>query len=155
MSTTVTKREPTPQTWFRRTPVKNLRHEMEELLTHFFNDATEGWLVDRMVPSIDLEETQSELEVRMDIPGAKPADFDIQVHGDVLTISGKRIEEKEQKGRTFHVVERARGYFSRSITLPCEVQENKAEATYKDGVLTVRVPKSAECRAHKVPVKET
>lgn len=155
MSTTITKREGVPVPWFRRTPLRNLRHEMEEMLTHFFNDASEGWLVDRIVPSLDVAETATEIEVRMDMPGAKAEDFEVQVHGDQLTISGKRVEEREEQGRTFHVMERSRGFFTRTVTLPCEVEEGEANAQYRDGVLTVRIPKTAESKAHKIPVKET
>jgi HSP20 family protein len=80
-------------------------------------------------------------------------DIDIQISGNVLTISGKREEEKEEKGKTFHRVERSYGSFSRSVTLPCAIQENEVAAEYRDGVLKITLPKTEESMAHKVKVK--
>lgn len=160
MTTTIAKRdkerqpEMVPRTWFRRGPLNTFRHEMEEVLGSFFSDVGEGLLAERMIPSLDVSETDDALEVRMDLPGVKPADIDVQVHGDLLTIRGKRTEEKEEKGRTFHIVERSRGSFSRTVTLPCATQEGQADADYKDGVLTVRIPKAAESKSQRVAVKE-
>lgn len=74
----------------------------------------------------------------MDLPGIKSKDIDIQLNDNYLTISGQRAEEKEEKeerGRTYHRAERHSGSFSRSVTLPCEVGEDKVTAEFKDGVL--------------------
>ena len=87
-----------------------------------------------MVPALDLSETDTAIEVRMDLPGITAKDIDIQVSGNVLTVSGQRKEEKEEKGKTFHRVERRYGSFSRSVTLPCAVEESEVAAEYHDGV---------------------
>jgi HSP20 family protein len=71
----------------------------------------------------------------------------------VLTISGQRQEEKEEKGQTFHRIERRSGSFSRSVTLPTAVAEDKVDAQYKDGVLTVTMSKTEEARSRKIKVK--
>jgi len=97
--------------------------------------------------------TPDAVRVRMDVPGVKPADLDLQIHGNLLTITGKREEEKEEKDRTYHRVERSSGSFSRTVTLPCAVDEAKVEAQYKDGILTVALPKTPEAKAHKIQVK--
>lgn len=89
----------------------------------------------------------------MDLPGIDPEQIDISISGNVLTIRGERKEEKEEKGRTWHRVERRKGSFSRSLTLPCAVTEDEAAAEYKDGVLLVTVSKCEEARSHKVRVK--
>jgi HSP20 family protein len=139
--------------WFRRDPVLAVREEVEDLLSRIWGDEGDGWLVGRYSPSLDLAETDSTVEVRLDLPGAKPEEIDIQLSGNVLTVSGERKEEKEEKGRTFHRVERREGGFSRSISLPCAVEEEKVQAQYRDGVLSITMPKTEKAKAKKIKVK--
>ena len=106
-----------------------------------------------MLPSLDVSETPSTVGVRMDVPGMNSEEIDIRLANGVLTISGERKEEMEEKGRTFHRVERSYGSFSRSITLPAAVAEDKVEAQYNDGVLTVTLQKTEEAKARKIEVK--
>ena len=154
MSTAVAKREPRSLgTWFRRGPLGNLREEMEELVSRAFGEDVALWPADRIVPSLDLAETDGNVEVRMDIPGMEAKDIDIQVHGNLLTISGERKEEREEKGKTFHRIERRVGSFSRSVTLPCPVKEDAVDAQYKNGLLTVKLPKTEEAKSKKIAVK--
>jgi HSP20 family protein len=89
----------------------------------------------------------------MDIPGMEAKDIDIEVTGNTLNVSGERKEEKEEKGKTWHRIERKTGSFARSVTLPSAVMEEKVEAAYKDGVLTITLPKTEEAKTHKVKVK--
>jgi HSP20 family protein len=89
----------------------------------------------------------------MDIPGMETKDIDIQVNGNLLTISGERKEEREEKGTTFHRVERRVGSFSRTVTLPCPVKEDAVDAQYKNGTLTVKLPKTEETKSKKITVK--
>jgi HSP20 family protein len=131
----------------------NLREEMEELFTRAFGEEGNLWPAERIVPSLDVAETDGALEVRMDIPGMEAKDIEIQVHGNLLTISGERKEEKEEKGKTYHRIERRTGSFSRSVTLPCPIKEEGIDAQYKNGTLTVKLPKTEEARAKKIAVK--
>jgi HSP20 family protein len=153
MSTTVAKREPrSVGTWWRRGPLENLREEMQDLVARTFGE--EGvWPLERIFPSLDLAETEAAIEVRMDIPGMEAKDIDIQVNGNLLTISGERKEEKEEKGKTFHRVERRSGSFSRTVTLPAAVKEDAVDAQYKNGILTVKLAKTEEAKARKITVK--
>jgi HSP20 family protein len=89
----------------------------------------------------------------MDVPGIDAKDINIEVAGNTLRITGERKEEKEEKGETWHRIERRSGSFARSVPLPCSVKEDKAEAAYADGVLTVKIPKSEEAKTHKVKVQ--
>jgi len=149
---TLTKRK-RPQLGFPwREPLPRIR-EVEDFLSRFWGNGEEGWLTEAMVPSVDLSETDKQIDVRMDIPGVKAEEIDIQINGNLLTVSGERKEEKEEKGRTFHRVERSEGSFSRTVSLPCEVQEGKVSAEYKDGVLNVSMPKAEGAKAHKIKVK--
>jgi HSP20 family protein len=140
-------------TWLRQGPLGNLRDEMEQLVSRAFGEDVALWPSERILPSLDLAETAASVEVRMDIPGMEAKDIDIQVNGNLLTISGERKEEHEEKGKTFHRVERRVGSFSRTVTLPCPVREEAVDAQYKSGILTVKLPKTEEAKAKKITVK--
>jgi len=140
-----------PSLW--RDPFSALQQEMGALRAQLLGDGGDEWFAGAVVPALDMSESENSIDVRMDIPGMTAKDIDIQISGNVLTISGKREEEKEEKGKTFHRVERRYGNFSRSVTLPCTVEENEVAADYRDGVLTVKLPKSEEAKAHKIKVK--
>jgi HSP20 family protein len=126
---------------------------MEDLVSRFWGDGEEAWPTGRLIPSVDLSETPKALEVRVDLPGVKPKEIDIQVSGNLLTISGEKKEEKEEKGKTFHRIERYSGSFSRTMALPCAVNEDEVAAEYHDGVLTITLPKTEEAKTRKITVK--
>ena len=132
---------------------QGLRGEMEELMSRFWGDEEDGWNFARMTPAIDVTESESALEARVDLPGVKPDEIDIQLSGNLLTVSGERKEEKEEKGRTYHRIERRSGSFSRCVSLPCAVQEDEVAADCRDGVLTITLPKTDEAKSHKIKVK--
>ena len=136
-----------------RGPFALWREDMRDVISNLFAEDGEGPFGGRLIPSLDVSETADAVQVRMDIPGVKAADIDIQVNGDLLTISGKREEEKEEKGRTYRRVERTSGSFSRTVTLPSAVDEAKVDAQYHDGILTIALPKTAEAKALKIKVK--
>ncbi|MEQ1438557.1 Hsp20/alpha crystallin family protein [Fontimonas sp. SYSU GA230001] len=106
-------------------------------------------------PAVDISETDKEYLVKGELPGVKKEDVSIEVHNGVLTLSGERKYEKEDKGEKYHRVERAYGSFSRSFTLPDNVDEKAIEAEFKDGVVTVHLPKTAktEPEKKKIPVR--
>jgi HSP20 family protein len=106
-------------------------------------------------PEIDLFEREGRLILRADVPGLKAEDIDVTVDRDLLTVSGKREEEKEIKEENYYCSERSFGEFSRTIRLPEGTTAESVEASYTDGVLEVKVPKpiQAEAKATKVPVK--
>ena len=138
---------------WRRDPFTALREEMNDLRARMWGDEDEGWFAGAMTPSLDVTETDTTVEVRVDLPGVKPKDIDVQLNGNLLTLTGQREEQCEEKGRTFHRMERRCGSFSRSITLPCSVNESEVAAEYHDGVLSVTLPKTEESKAHKIKVK--
>jgi len=154
MATAIAKREPRRlRTLFRRGPLESIREEMQDLISRTFGEEGELWSVERISPSLDLAETDNLLEVRLDIPGMEAKDIDIEVNANVLTVSGERKEEREEKGKTYHRVERRVGAFSRSVTLPCPVNEDAVDAQYKNGILTIKLPKTEEAKARKITVK--
>ena len=93
--------------------------------------------------------------MRAEMPGMKKADIDVTVVGDTLTIAGERKQEEERKEGEVYRSERYLGRFQRSITLPSEVDVNKVQATYKDGVLTINVAKSEQAKRKQIEIKTT
>lgn len=143
---------PTPVT-NGRGPFSLLRQEMDDLMNRFWGGEPEGWFGGPMLPAADLVEGENAFEVRMDAPGFEAKDIDIQVQGNTVTLSGNRKEEKEEKGKTFHRVERRSGSFSRTFTLPCNLNEDEVAAEYTQGVLTVKLPKCDTTQKKKITVK--
>lgn len=97
-------------------------------------------------PRLDVSETAEAMEIVADLPGMEKKDINVSLEDDLLIIKGERKEEKEQKNRQYHTIERRSGSFYRSLRLPVEVQIEKSQATFKDGVLTLKLPKTAESK---------
>jgi len=100
-------------------------------------------------PQVDVVEDDKEIRVSAELPGMDADDVDISIAQGLLTISGEKREEKEDRGKNYYRMERSYGSFRRAIPLPVEVDENKAEAIFKKGVLTITLPKTAESQAKK------
>jgi HSP20 family protein len=104
-------------------------------------------------PSVDITETAEAFEIKAELPEVKKEDVKVSVDNGELCISGERKQEKEEKGKKFHRVERSYGSFMRSFTLPENVDDTKLSAEYKDGVLNVRLPKSEKAKPKAITVK--
>ncbi len=104
-------------------------------------------------PALDVEETDDEVIVRAELPGLRPDDFTVEATADRLVLRGEKSEEREERGRGFHRMERRYGSFVRTIALPCEVDPDKAAARYRDGVLHVTLPKTEASKARRVRVE--
>jgi HSP20 family protein len=97
-------------------------------------------------PRLDVSETDEAMEIIADLPGMEKKDINVSLEDDLLIIKGERKEEKEQKNKQYHTIERRSGSFYRALRLPVEVQIEKSQATFKDGVLTLKLPKTAESK---------
>jgi|SRR5580765_1008042 HSP20 family protein len=104
-------------------------------------------------PAVDIQETAQEYLIKAELPEMKKEDVQVNVLEGVLTIEGERSQEKEEKGKKFHKVERSYGKFVRQFALPAEVDAAKVQAEYKDGVLSVHLPKTAVAKPTAVSVK--
>lgn len=104
-------------------------------------------------PPLDAHEDQDKYIVAVELPGIRKEDMKVSVHEGVLTVSGERKSEKDVKEGTLLRCERFCGKFSRSVTLPSAVRADKVNAVYKDGVLTVEIPKAEEAKPKTVEVK--
>lgn len=134
-------------------PFTAMQSELNDWFSNIWGTNGNGALSATFAPELDIAEKDTCFELRMDIPGMESKDMDIQVQGNTVTISGQRKEEKEEKGKTYHRVERRSGSFSRTVTLPCAVTEKEVAAEYTNGVLSVVLPKSEEARPKKISIK--
>ena len=132
-----------------------LRKEMDDLFSNFWGNSQTNFLSQTMSPALDVVESENSFQVKMDAPGLESKDINVQVHGNTLTLSGKRDEEKETKDKTFYRMERRHGSFSRTVTLPCGINEGEAVAEYTNGVLTLTLPKAEGAKTKKIAVKGT
>ncbi|MCC6264906.1 MAG: Hsp20/alpha crystallin family protein [Bryobacterales bacterium] len=126
---------------------------LEDTLNRFFTEpaSSRPWS-----PAVDISETENELVLKADLPEMKLEDLDIQLENGTLTLKGERKFEKSDKDRGYHRIERSYGSFVRAFSLPDYADAEKVVADYKDGVLTVTVPKKeiAKPRAIKVSVHQ-
>jgi HSP20 family protein len=113
----------------------------------------DGFFTFDWTPSVDIAETAEAFEIKAELPDLKKEDVKVTVEDGELRISGERKQEKEEKGRKFHRVERSYGSFMRSFTLPENVDESKLTAEYKDGLLNVRLPKAEKAKPKAIAVK--
>jgi HSP20 family protein len=136
--------------------IEKARSEMDRLLDTFLfgKPRISGFAEEQeWQPPVDVAETESELVVNVEIPGVDPKDIAVSLSGDILFIKGEKKPETEEKGENYHLLERNYGIFARSIPLPVEVQSEKISATYKNGVLTVILPKPEGGRKKEVKIK--
>ena len=133
--------------------------EMDDLLSRFQRGygrpafSPEAAAVADWSPSVDIAETDKEYTVKADLAGVKKEDLRINVENGVLTVSGERKFEKEDKDQKHHRVERSYGSFTRSFALPDDVLQDKIEAECKDGVVHVRLPKTDIKKAASTEIK--
>jgi HSP20 family protein len=129
-----------------------LRNEMERvfdsMLGRYPRDRVEGlW-----APLVDVEETKDNIIARIELPGMKKEDIKVTLMNNILTISGERKHEAEEKGKTYYRIERTYGRFQRTIELPADVLSEKAKASYKDGILEMVVPKSEKAKEKEIAI---
>jgi len=141
--------EMNPWSAFDRLP--SLRDELNRLFD-FAMPTRDSGLFSGWTPALDVYDEKDNFVVKAELPGLKKEDIDINVHNGVLTISGERKHEAEkEEGQTFRS-ERYFGRFQRSVTLPAAVQVDKIKASYKDGVLTIDLPKAEEAKPKQIAI---
>jgi len=101
---------------------------------------------------LDISETENDYVIKASLPGVKPEDVQITVHGDTLTIRGETRAEEDQKGQTWHLRERRSGSFQRSVALASPVNSDQAAAHFEHGVLTLTLPKAEEAKPRQIKV---
>jgi HSP20 family protein len=133
--------------------LSTLQREMDRLFERFFGEPlglerpTGMW-----TPQTDVTETKDSVSIKAELPGLEAKDVEVSVSGDMLIIKGEKKQEKEEKDEHRHLVERTHGAFSRMVRLPAPVAPDKIKATFKNGVLTVTLPKTEEAKPKAIPV---
>lgn len=130
--------------------LSNLRDELDRLFDSTLSQADPGLF--GWTPALDVYENPDKFVVRVELPGMKKDELEISLHENSLTVAGERRKESSQSAEPSRS-ERYFGRFQRTFALPKAVQENKIEATYKDGILTVTLPKAEESKPKKIQVK--
>jgi HSP20 family protein len=130
----------------------SLRQHLERLFQDdFFRPLGQGTGDQGWFP-IDVADRDDHIEVKAELPGLKPEEFSVRVQGDFLTVRAERKEESERKEDNYVVRERRSGSFARAIRLPATVNSEKSTADYKDGVLTLTLPKVEQSKTQEIKV---
>lgn len=142
---------------------EELEHWMERFMDDFWRRpfpslfGRDRWLPIRplsiRIPALDVYEEKDSVVVKAEIPGMKKEDVEVNLAGETLTIKGEKKEDKEVKEDDYHRRERSYGSFLRSVGLPCEVKSDEIKASFKDGVLEIRMPKTEEAKKKSISVK--
>jgi len=146
-----------------QTPYFSLQQDVNRAFDNFFrtfemsmmtpfSDLSEGVFQ----PRVEVRESSKDIRISAELPGIDEKELDVSIANNCLTIKGEKREEKEDDTSGYHRMERTYGSFQRSIPFPCEIDKDKAQATFKRGVLTVNLPKTAKSQQHikKITVKE-
>ena len=141
--------------WTPMRDLQRIREEMDRLLGDVFGrgEGQEGgWHTGGWTPPVDLFETDDALVLKAELPGFAKEDLDIEIRDRTLILKGERRHEREVKEEQYHRRERAYGRFQRAFTLPTVVEESKVQATFKDGVLELRLPKSEAVKPKRIAI---
>jgi HSP20 family protein len=127
------------------------------LLDELFRGAARGWPIQgragTLVPAIDVSDDDRHYTITVELPGGRREDLQIEVQHDTLTIRGEKKSEREEKKEQRRYVERSYGTFSRSFSLPADADAEHIDASFKDGVLTIRLPKTEAAKPRAIAVK--
>jgi HSP20 family protein len=142
--------------WTGANLIEEARKEMEDVFRRLFGPIEKVKGEDKLAawsPRVDVSETDNEFVVVADIPGVEPKDVEVTIHEGVLSFKGEKKEEREEKNKNYHRMERFVGSFFRQIPLPAGADEEKVTATFNNGTITVHVPKKPGMKPRRVEVK--
>ena len=142
--------------WTPGREVVGIQEEMNRMFDNFFGMPRSVGKDDRVLywtPRVNVEETGDQFEVTAELPGMNKDDVKIEVKDHVLTFAGEKRAEKEEKDRNVHLFERAHGKFCRTFTLPDNVDVDKIEAEFRDGILHIDIPKTEEAKPRQIEVQ--
>ena len=131
-----------------------LKREMDRLFEQFFESPwSELPALGDWTPAVDVTEDKDAITVKAEVPGVDPKEINVSLEGDILTIKGEKEQKKEEKDERQHRIERTYGAFVRTVRLPASVDGGKVNATFKNGVVTVTLPKAPGAKGTAIPVK--
>jgi HSP20 family protein len=148
---------------------ESFRKDIEQYLTQvqrdmekMFTDLRRGFdlqveeasrFIKKFIPSINVIEDENKITIKAELPGVEPKDVNLTIENDTLIIEGERKEERQSEKEQFKLIESAYGHFKRVIALPESIDANKIEANYKNGVLTIILPKKEEAKRTKQKIE--
>ena len=131
-----------------------IQREMNKMFDGVFRGTgDEDYSFSSWTPAVDIAEHDDEYLVKVELPGVNKDEVKLTLENNILTIRGEKKQEKETKKENYHRVERSYGSFQRSFTLPAAVKSDKIDASYKDGILKVSLPKAEEAKPKQIEVK--
>lgn len=133
-----------------------IQREINRVFDNFIRggvQADENFAASYWTPAVDIVEQENEYVVKMELPGVNKDEVKISLESNILTIKGEKKQEKEEQSKNLHRIERSYGSFQRSFTLPTTVKSDKIDAVFKDGVLSVSLPKAEEAKPKQIEVK--
>ena len=141
-------------------PLVSLQRDINHVFEDFWHKVENGWngrsdVVGMFGPSTDVTETDKSVDISIELPGMTEKDIDISLSSDTMTIRGEKKIEHEEERKGVYMSERSYGSFYRTVPLPAGVDPDKADAKFKNGVLTITLPKTAEAQAKvkRIPIK--
>jgi HSP20 family protein len=133
-----------------------IQREINRVFDNFVRggvQADENFLTSYWTPAVDIAEQENGYLVKMELPGVNKDDVKISLESNILTIKGEKKQEKEEKSKNVHRLERSYGSFQRSFTLPTTVKSDTIDAYFKEGVLTISLPKAEDAKPKQIEVK--
>jgi HSP20 family protein len=134
--------------------LSDVQSEVNRLFDSFFGRPSMVQATERVwAPLADMSETKDDLYISFELPGIREKDVSVSITGDVLTVKGERKLERDLQDEGYHRLERVYGKFERSMPLPIPVQADKVKATYRDGVLEIRLPKVETVKPREIKIE--
>jgi len=132
-------------------PYRSLQHEINRMFDDVFGQHESGQTSD-WAPSVDIGEEKDAYVIHAELPGVSSEDVKLQMENNVLTLSGEKTREEKTEDKTYHRFERTYGSFQRVFSFPAPVNAEAIEASYRDGVLTIRVPKVPKAETKEISI---
>jgi HSP20 family protein len=133
--------------------IEAFRRDMDKLFEDFFSFAPTSLTDSRWNPTVDVEEDGKAIHVKAEIPGIDEKDLSVTLENNLLTITGEKKEEREEKNRRYLVSERRFGSFRRTIALPEGAKKDGIEASFKNGVLRIEIPKEESAKPNRIKIE--
>ncbi|HZS35021.1 MAG TPA: Hsp20/alpha crystallin family protein [Methylomirabilota bacterium] len=135
------------------TGVSTMKKEMDRLFDRFWEGDFQFPAIGEWAPALDVSETKDAVVVKAEVPGMDAKDIQLSLEDQVLVLKGEKKQEKEDKDEHYYRTERSYGAFTRAIRLPAAVEGSKVTATFKNGLLSVTLPKAAGAKGTAIPIK--
>jgi HSP20 family protein len=132
--------------------LSRMQQEMNRFFDEFFGERQGEMAESNWMPTVDVSENDAEMIVRAELPGMKQEDIDVNLQDNILTLSGEKKQDEKVEKENYHRIERSYGSFTRSFTLPENVKADDVKASFKDGVLSITLPKTEAAKPKKISI---